>query len=294
MDKKTPMFLKDDSFIYFVVIVLLIIVFLIEGMYIYVAFAGLILIGITAFTLRKQVLREKELKNYIIDYTKNIENLSVNSFYYSPFPICIIGINGKIFWFNNKFKELLRDNLDVIENIEEFVENFPLNSIEGNKEGTVSNIEVPETGRNFNVLYSELEEGRFGEGHSYVCYWNENTAFISLRNKYNDERTISMLIQIDNYDEISEKLDLGEKSAMTAQVEKILNKYASEMNGFVLKYDNYRFLMMIENKFLDILEAKKFSMLDDVKTIKGTNDFSYTLSIGTGAMAKNHLCPLLF
>ena len=287
MDKKTPMFLKDDSFIYFVVIVLLIIVFLIEGMYIYVAFAGLILIGITAFTLRKQVLREKELKNYIIDYTKNIENLSVNSFYYSPFPICIIGINGKIFWFNNKFKELLRDNLDVIENIEEFVENFPLNSIEGNKEGTVSNIEVPETGRNFNVLYSELEEGRFGEGHSYVCYWNENTAFISLRNKYNDERTISMLIQIDNYDEISEKLDLGEKSAMTAQVEKILNKYASEMNGFVLKYDNYRFLMMIENKFLDILEAKKFSMLDDVKTIKGTNDFSYTLSIGTGAMAKN-------
>jgi c-di-AMP phosphodiesterase-like protein len=287
MDKKTPMFLKDDSFIYFVVIVLLIIVFLIEGMYIYVAFAGLILIGITAFTLRKQVLREKELKNYIIDYTKNIENLSVNSFYYSPLPICIIGLNGRMFWFNNKFKELLRDNSDSIENIEEFVGSFPLNSMEGNKEGTISNIEVPVTGRNFNIMYCELEEGRFGEGYSYVCYWNENTAFITLRNKYNDERPISMLIQIDNYDEISEKLDLGEKSAMTAQVEKILNKYASEMNGFVLKYDNYKFLMMIENKFLETLEAKKFSMLDDVKGIKGSNDFSYTLSIGTGAMAKN-------
>jgi c-di-AMP phosphodiesterase-like protein len=286
MDKKTPMFLKDDSFIYFVVIVLLIIVFLIEGMYIYVAFAGLILIGITAFTLRKQVLREKELKNYIIDYTKNIENLSVNSFYYSPFPICIIGLNGKMFWFNNKFKELLSGSSDAIENIGEFVEGFPLSSIEGNKDGTISNIEIPESGRNFNVMYYELEEGRFGEGNSYVCYWNENTAFITLRNKYNDERPITMLIQIDNYDEISEKIDLGEKSAMTAQVEKILNKYASEMNGFVLKYDNHKFLMMIENKFLETLEAKKFSMLDDVKTIKGT-DFSYTLSIGTGAMAKN-------
>ena len=286
MDKKTPMFLKDDSFIYFIVIVLLIIVFLIEGMYIYVAFAGLILIGITAFTLRKQVLREKELKNYIIDYTKNIENLSVNSFYYSPFPICIIGLNGKMFWFNNKFKELLSGSSDAIENIGEFVEGFPLSSIEGNKDGTISNIEIPESGRNFNVMYYELEEGRFGEGNSYVCYWNENTAFITLRNKYNDERPITMLIQIDNYDEISEKIDLGEKSAMTAQVEKILNKYASEMNGFVLKYDNHKFLMMIENKFLETLEAKKFSMLDDVKTIKGT-DFSYTLSIGTGAMAKN-------
>lgn len=287
MNKKTPVFLKDDSFIYFVLILLLIIVFLVEGMYIYVALAGLILIGITAFTLRKQVLREKELKNYIIEYTKNIENLSVNSFYYSPLPICIIGPNGKMFWFNNKFKELLRDNSDAIENIDEFVSNFPINSMEGNKEGTISNIEIPETKRSFNVMYYELEEGRFGEGNSYVCYWNENTAFITLKNKYNDERPISMLVQIDNYDEISEKLDLGDKSAMTAQVEKILNKYAAEMNGFVLKYDNSKFLMMIENKFLETLEAKKFSMLDDVKSIKGTSDFSFTLSIGTGAMAKN-------
>jgi c-di-AMP phosphodiesterase-like protein len=74
---------------------------------------------------------------------------------------------------------------------------------------------------------------------------------------------------------------------MTAQTEKILNSYAAEMNGFVLKYDNYKFLMMIENKYLETLEAKKFSMLDDVKSIKGTNDFNFTLSIGTGAAAKN-------
>ena len=191
-----------------------------------------------------------------------------------------------MFWFNNKFKELLKDSSDAIENIEEFIGGFPLNSMDGNKEGSINSIEVPDTGRSFTVLYYELEEGRFGEGKSYVCYWNENTAFVTLRNKYNDERPITMFIQIDNYDEISEKLELGEKSSMTAQIEKILNKYASEMNGFVLKYDNSKFFMMIENKYLETLEAKKFSMLDDVKSIKGTNDFNFTLSIGTGAMAK--------
>ena len=286
MDKKTPVFLKDDSFIYFIVIVLLIIIFLLEGMFIYAASAGLVLILITAYTLRKQILRKKELKNYIINYTKNLENLSVNSFYYSPLPICIIGLNGKMFWFNNKFKELLKDSSDAIENIEEFIGGFPLNSMDGNKEGSINSIEVPDTGRSFTVLYYELEEGRFGEGKSYVCYWNENTAFVTLRNKYNDERPITMFIQIDNYDEISEKLELGEKSSMTAQIEKILNKYACEMNGFVLKYDNSKFFMMIENKYLETLEAKKFSMLDDVKSIRGTNDFNFTLSIGTGAMAK--------
>ena len=82
MDNKNPVFLKDDSFIYFIVILLLIIVFLIEGMFIYAAAAGLVLVLITAYTLRKQILRKRELKNYIINYTKNIENFWVNEFLY--------------------------------------------------------------------------------------------------------------------------------------------------------------------------------------------------------------------
>lgn len=288
MDKKiTPKFLNDDSLIYFIVIILLIVVFFIEGMFIYAGISSLILMGAAAFALRRQVIREKELKNYLINYTKNIENLSVNSFYYSPMPISIIGTCGKIFWFNSKFKDLAGDEVENIENINEFITNFPVKTMGENKEGSLSNVEIASSGKTFNVMYYGLEEGRFGEGVSYVCYWNENTAFANLKSKYNDERPIAMLVQIDNYDEISEKLDKGEKSVMTAEIEKILNNYASEMNGFVLRYDTYKFLMMIENKFLDTLETKKFSMLEDVKALKGSGDLNFTLSIGTGALAKN-------
>lgn len=286
-NKTTPKFLNDDSLIYLIVIIIIIAVFFLERMYLYAGIASLMLMGVAAFALRRQSIREKELKNYLIDYSKNIENLSVNSFYYSPMPISIIGPEGKVFWFNNKFKELVDDEVENIDNIDEFIPSFPIKTMEENKEGTLSGIEIAGSGKNFNIMYYGLEEGRFGEGISYVCYWNENTAFANLKAKYNDERPVAMLIQIDNYDEISEKLDKGEKSAMTAEVEKILNKYASEMNGFVLKYDTAKFLMMIENKFLDSLEAKKFNMLEDVRTLKGSGDFNFTLSIGTGVLAKN-------
>lgn len=286
-NKTTPKFLNDDSLIYLIVIIVLIAVFFIERMYVYAGIAGLILLGVAAFALRRQIAREKELKNYLIDYTKNIENLSVNSFYYSPMPISIIGPYGRIFWFNNKFKELVDDDVENIESIVDFIPNFPLKSLEDFKEGTLNNIEMKSVNKTFNIMYYGLEEGRFGEGISYVCYWNENTAFANLKTKYNDERPVAMLIQIDNYDEISEKLDKGEKSAMTAEVEKILNKYASEMNGFVLRYDTAKFLMMIENKFLESLENKKFTMLEEAKALKGSGDFNFTLSIGTGVLAKN-------
>jgi len=286
-NKKTPNFLRDDSLVYLALNIFTILVLLINGMYIYAAAAALILAIIAAVAFRRQRQREKDLKKYIIDYTKNIENLSVNSFYYSPIPISIIGPFGQIFWFNKKFKELVGDEIDNIENIDEFIRGFPVKTMEDNREGTISSVEIVDSGKTFNIMYYSLEEGRFGEGISHVCYWNENTAFANLKAKYNDERPVAMLVQIDNYDEISEKLDKGEKSAMTAEVEKILNRYASEMNGFVLRYDTARFLMMIENGFLESLESRKFSMLEDVKALKGAGDFNFTLSVGTGVLAKN-------
>ncbi len=286
-NKKTPNFLRDDSLVYLALNTFTILVLLINGMYIYAAAAALILAIIAAVAFRRQLQREKDLKKYIIDYTKNIENLSVNSFYYSPIPISIIGPFGQIFWFNKKFKELVGDEIDNIENIDEFIRGFPVKTMADNREGTINSVEIADSGKTFNIMYYSLEEGRFGEGISYVCYWNENTAFANLKAKYNDERPVAMLVQIDNYDEISEKLDKGEKSAMTAEVEKILNRYASEMNGFVLRYDTARFLMMIENGFLESLESRKFSMLEDVKALKGAGDFNFTLSVGTGVLAKN-------
>ncbi|WP_326906716.1 DHH family phosphoesterase [Sedimentibacter sp. MB31-C6] len=285
-NKKTPKFLEENSFIYFILTIVIIAIFIIERMYYYAGIFGLILIIITAITLKRQITNEKDFKKYIINYTKNIENLSVNSFYNFPTPICVIGNQGKLFWINSKFNELVGENIENLENITGFFSDFPIDYLEGKQDGIINNIELPEVGRNFNIMFYELEEGKFGEGNSYVLYWIENTAYTILKNKYNDERPIAMLIQIDNYDEISEKMDKGEKSAMTAEVEKILNKYASEMNGFVLKYDTYRFFMMIENKYLDALESKKFSMLEDVKGLKNDADYYFTLSIGVGAYSK--------
>jgi len=109
-----------------------------------------------------------------------------------------------MFWFNFKFKDLLGDK-ENIENITEINPNFPIKSLCEVKDGTINNIDITELSRNYNIIYNVLKEGKFGEGKSYVLYWIDNTAFNNLKNKYNDERPIAMLVQIDNYDEISEK-----------------------------------------------------------------------------------------
>lgn len=284
---KTPKFLKDDSFVYFILFTLIIVVLLIEKMYFYAIASAVALLIVSAITFRKQMHREKELKKYMIDYTNNIENLSVSSFLDFPMPISIVDELGKLHWYNSKFRDLIGEKIEEIENVLDFYSEFPIKSLDAGKDGVINNIEIAQIGKSYNIPYNVLKEGKFGDGKSFVLYWIDNTVYSNLKTKYNDERPIAMLVQIDNYDEISEKMDKGEKSAMTAEVEKILNKYASEMNGFVLKYDTFRFFMMVENKYLESLESKKFSLLEEVKAIKGSADYYFTLSIGVGAFAKN-------
>jgi len=284
---KTPKFLRDDSMIYFILVTLIIAVLLIEKMYFYAIVSAVVLLIVVAITFRKQMHREKELKKYMIDYTNNIENLSVSSFLNFPMPVSIVDAQGKLHWYNSKFRDLVGEKIEEVENILDFYSEFPVKSLDSSKDGAINNIEITQVSKSYNIVYNILKEGKFGESKSFALYWIDNTVYTNLKAKYNDERSIAMLVQIDNYDEISEKMDKGEKSAMTAEVEKILNKYASEMNGFVLKYDTFRFFMMVENKYLESLEAKKFSLLEEVKTIKGSADYYFTLSIGVGAFAKN-------
>ncbi|MDF2677354.1 MAG: phosphoesterase [Bacillota bacterium] len=284
-----PKFIKEDSLIYIIVIVLLITLLAIEGLYFYAVIFGIVLSIISVISINRQLGKAKELKSYLIDYTNNIDNLSVNSFSNFPMPICIINAQGKLFWFNTKFKELIGEEYINIENIKDFNPEFPLKSIDLSKDGTINNLDISKNNKSYNLLYNVLTEDSFWEGKSIVLYWVENTNYKSLRIKYNDERPVSMFIQIDNYEELSEKMDKGEKLAKTAEVEKILNKYSTEMNGFVIRYDTYKFFMMIEYKYLDVLESKKFAMLEDVKALKGSaaNDYFFTLSIGVGTMGKS-------
>ncbi len=59
------------------------------------------------------------------------------------------------------------------------------------------------------------------------------------------------------------------------------------MNGLIKKYKTDKYIVVFENKYLDNLEAKRFSILDDLREIEAGNRIPVTLSIGVGTMAKN-------
>ena len=106
-DFKLPEYLKDDNYIFLIIIAIFSVIFLLNKLYAIAALSAAILLISLVATIGRHNKRQKNLSNYIIDFTNSIENLSVSSLFNFPMPVSIIGKDGKICWFNLKFREVI-------------------------------------------------------------------------------------------------------------------------------------------------------------------------------------------
>ena len=89
------------------------------------------------------------------------------------------------------------------------------------------------------------------------------------------------LIYIDNYEEVMEGIEYVRRSLLSALLERKINKYIAQFGGLVRQLEKDRYLLVLKQKDFDALEADKFSLLDDIKTVSIGNDMAVTISIGS-------------
>ena len=119
----------------------------------------------------------------------------------------------------------------------------------------------------------------------YNLYLIDDTDLLYYRTTLEEERIVMGQIYIDNYDEVMEGIEYVRRSLLAALLERKLNKYFSQYGGLVRKLEKERYLLVLKQKDFDALEADKFSLLDDIKTVNIGNDMAVTISIGIGLNA---------
>ena len=73
------------------------------------------------------------------------------------------------------------------------------------------------------------------------------------------------------------------RSLLVALIDRKVNKYFSEIDALVRKIEKDKYFVVFRYKYLEQLKADKFSLIEDVKTVKVGNEMAVTLSIGLGA-----------
>ena len=124
------------------------------------------------------------------------------------------------------------------------------------------------------------------EGASLILHFTDITDYEELLKKYNDERVYMMLVNVDNFDELTASND-GNESGITASIDRLLRDWAAEMGAMIVRYKESLYELVITNKNYEKLVEEKFPILDKAREIETDADFPVTLSLGLGLGGKS-------
>ena len=103
-----------------------------------------------------------------------------------------------------------------------------------------------------------------------------------------DEKLVTGLLYLDNYEEALNSVEEVRRSLLVALIERKLNKYFNDVDGLIKKLEKDKFILVMRQSSLEELKKKRFNILEDVKTVNIGNDMAVTVSIGIGINAPTY------
>ncbi len=188
----------------------------------------------------------------------------------SLYPVIALDVHGTILWYNDSMRVIIQkvDTL-VGENIEEvFGSQFDSDSFTD----MITEIE----GRRYKVEGFKVSEE--GEG-LYLAMLTDITALSEAEKKYTDERVAVAYIAIDNVEDVLQYV-LEESRNAVSVVDDKLKAWANEVGGVIKSYDNDKYIMFFDSKYLDECINSRFSILDTIRDTRVGDSVSLTVSIG--------------
>ncbi len=274
-NKKLFQGLVSRTKIYLIVIAVLLILICILN-YRYIVPAVIIYALVLLYTYWSNKKRKAELSEHIQDLTFHMDKTAKNTMINSPFPLVIAETDGNIVWKSTKFTTEFA-NIDIGNILNDLLKQIKL-EIENNPEN-------PERS-----IHKELEidnkiyeiRGRYTkskEEYMVTLYFLDETKNIELQENYENSQICVGIIMVDNFEEVSQRIDDEEKPILMAQIEKSIYDWAATFEGLVIKSERDTFVCIFEQRYLEELEEKKFNILDTIKELELTDKIQITLSI---------------
>lgn len=141
--------------------------------------------------------------------------------------------------------------------------------------------------KNFNLAVKKLAD-RFSKDKFLLCiYFMDNTRFIEIEKRYDDEKACMALVNIDNFDELTSNTGEANQLGVISEIDKKIRSWAATGQASVTRYKDHMYFLVFEKKFCRQQEKEKFPILDQVREIETDADFPITLSIGIGVKGES-------
>lgn len=262
---------------------------------------GIIMTGITTlyFTIAMLMYWKNRpgIMNELISFATEYAQIQKRFLYNLELPYGLLDDQGRILWANERLIEVLLRDKYKKKMITTFFPEIKKAFFQSEEEEM--SVEAVYDEKNYRLILRKIAMNDIVEDGTLVEYPEEGVYLIAFymvdetEIKYymqenEDQKLISGLIYIDNYDEALDSVENVRRSLLVALIDRKINKYISDMDGIVRKLEKDKYFIAFQNKYLHSLRESRFSILEEVKNINIGNEMAVTLSIGLGVNAKSY------
>lgn len=269
-------------------------------MYIINIRAGVVMSGFTLIYILVAVFLmgyiRKNIMSDMVEFATNYTQVQKRLLDEMSVPYGLIDEDGGILWINSLLKELLgRDKyhkksvMAIFESIKK--ENLP-------EEDEIKVVHLTFNDRDYRVELRKILIDEFiqnvnivdaGEKNAVIAmYMFDETEFNQNLKYIADNRMVSALIYIDNYEEALDSIEEVRRAVLGGLVDRKINKYINSRGGIVKKLEKDKYIAVFTYKALEMMKSDKFSLLEEVKGINIGNEMAITASIGIGTGAEDY------
>ncbi len=203
----------------------------------------------------------------------------------------MLDYNGKILWVNQKFTEITGKDKDYHKSITSIFSSLTREAVQKGNDKLEMNLNFQEKHYRasmrklyFDTVTDDDSVISVEQGAQFmtVLYLFDETQLHDYAIENREQKMVCGLMYIDNYEEALKSIEEVKRSLLVALVDRKVNKYFMDRDALVKKLEKDKYFIAFKQKYLDDFVADKFSIIEDVKTIKVGNEMAVTLSIGIG------------
>ena len=182
-------------------------------------------------------------------------------------PVLLMDLNGKIVWRNDALAAVF-DGKNVLDVLPNFKPAQP----------TVQQILL--SGTNYQVMTMPVRR-RNARKKLLFQYWLDRTEAAHYQRLYTEQMPYVMLVYMDNYEELA-----GDRqfhgTAVLAEVERLVSELCRRTGGIYRRYENGRFLCVLEAAEVTKIEKEKFKLLEQARHLETGTGATLSLSVAVG------------
>ncbi len=230
-----------------------------------------------------------ELVNFAIDFAQ-VQRSLIHDL---EIPYAVLDETGKLLWANTSMKGILGEYIDM-KNISTLLPEIKPEILPEKEEKSYAHVRYKDKYYKAEIMKvciddfamdNQVVEMHPDAYHLFAFYLFDETEIQQTRKEIQNQKLMCGIIFVDNYEEALNSTEEVRRSLLAALVERKITKYMQTYDAIVNKMEKDKYMFVMRQQYLPVLQSSKFSLLDEVREINIGNEMSVTLCIGLGVNA---------